>query len=173
MPTDATHMPAIEIRPLPEHSLLTAYAAAGCYTDCYCAEVEGSVSCADFVEAFYTTPLFKTERLILKLAVASPSTDVQARQIAEGTIDRFAAWQLEARTDQQLLMCDIFGSTRSWFMVEPVTGGTSPRTRLYFGSSVTKTAMNRRTFRWLTGFHVLYSKALLTSARRRIGSGRS
>jgi hypothetical protein len=163
-------MPAIESRPLPDHALLARYARAGCYTDCFCTEVKGSISCADYVEAFYTTPLFKAERLILTLAVASPSTDTQARQVATGTIDRFAAWQLEARTDQQLLMCDIFGSTRSWFMVEPVTVGGSPRTRLYFGSAVTKTAMNRRTFRWLTGFHVLYSKALLNAARRRIGS---
>lgn len=153
---------------LPDHALLAAHTRNGGYTDCYCTEVQGAISCADYVEAFYTTPLFKTERLILKLAVSSPSTDAQARQIAKGAIDRFAAWTLEARTDQQLLMCDIFGSTRSWFMVEPVTNGDPPRTRLYFGSAVTKSAMSRPSFRWLTGLHVLYSKALLRSARRRV-----
>lgn len=165
-------MPAIQRCELPEHALLASYARAGAYADCYCTEIDGAISCADYVEAFYTTPLFKTERIILKLAVSSPSTDAQARQIAEGTIDRFAAWTLEARTDQQLLMCDIFGSTRSWFMVEPLNAGGTAHTRLYFGSAVTKAAMNRRTFRWLTGFHVLYSKALLGAARRRIGPDR-
>lgn len=169
--TDVIDMPAIKPCDLPAHALLAAYARNGAYTDCYCAEVKGTTSCADYVEAFYTTPLFKTERLILKLAVASPSSDAQARQIANGTIDRFAAWTLEARTDQQLLMRDIFGNTRSWFMVEPVDANGAAGTRLYFGSAVTKGAMNRRAFRWLTGFHVLYSKALLSAARRRIGSG--
>ena len=165
-------MPAIDTCPLPANALLERYARDGAYTDCYATEVAGTIDCTRYVEAFYTTPLFKTERLILKLAVSAPSTDAQARQVASGDLDRFAAWRVEARAPDQLLMCDMFGSTRSWFMVVPATGSSSARTRLYFGSAVTKTAMNRRMFRWLTGFHVLYSKALLRSARRRIGSGR-
>ena len=161
-------MPPVESHPLPELALLRAYAHAGAYTDCYVADVAGAVAFARYVEAFYTTPLFKLERTILKLAASKPSTDAQARQAADGSIDEFAAWRVEARADDQLLMCDMLGNTRSWFMVEHADDGT--RTRLYFGSAVTTAAMSRPLFRRLLGFHVLYSKALLASARRRVES---
>jgi hypothetical protein len=67
-------------------------------------------------------------------------------------------------------MCDIHGSTRSWFMVEAMNDGAARRTRLYFGSAVVSAAMRRPTFRLLIGLHVLYSKALLLSARRRLAN---
>lgn len=153
---------------MPPPALLARYARDGGYTDCYATEIGGHVALARYVEAFYTTPLFRTERLILRLAISAPSTDAQARQVAGGTIDHFAAWRVEGRAPDQLLMCDLYGSTRSWFMVEPVDDGASPRTRLYFGSAVVAAAMRRPTFRLLMGFHVLYSKALLRSARRRL-----
>src|SRR5690606_34330017 len=137
-------------------------------------EVAGHIDLAHYIEAFYTTPLFRLERLILRLAIRKPSTNAQARQIAAGAIDCFAAWRVEGRAPDQLLMCDLYGSTRSWFMVEPVDAGASPRTRLYFGSAVVAAAMRRPTFRLLLGFHVLYSKALLRSARHRlIGTGQA
>lgn len=160
----------VQPHPLPERALLSAYAHTGAYTDCYVADVAGTIACARYVEAFYTTPLFKLERMILRLAASRPSTDTQARQAADGSIDEFAAWRVEARAGDQLLMCDMLGNTRSWFMVEPADDGT--RTRLYFGSAVTTAAMSRPLFRRLLGFHVLYSKVLLASARRRIESGK-
>ncbi|HTE41110.1 MAG TPA: hypothetical protein VK629_09775, partial [Steroidobacteraceae bacterium] len=79
-----------------------------------------------------TTRLFKLERLILKWAVAKPSIDDQARQVAAGDRDDFAAWTVEQRADDQLLMCDLSNRTRSWFMVGSIPGGT----RLHFGSAV-------------------------------------
>lgn len=162
-------MRPIESCPLPEGALLSAYARADAYTDCYVAEVGGTIGCARYIEAFYTTPLFKLERLILRFAVSKPSTDAQARQLADAQIDTFAAWRVEARTHDQLLMCDLFGNTRSWLMAAPIPGEPM-RTRLYFGSAVTATAMCRPLFGKLLGFHVMYSKALLSSARRRIES---
>jgi len=51
--------------------------------------------------AFYTTLVFKLERLILKLAVSRPSTDAQAKQLAAGSIDEFSAWHVEARSENQ------------------------------------------------------------------------
>lgn len=157
--------------PLPDRALLTRYALSGAHTDCYVTEIDGAIDCARFVEAFYTTALFRAERLILKLAIAAPSTDEQARQVADGAIDRFAAWCVEDRSRDQLLMCDLYGNTWSWFMVERLPGDDRPRTRLYFGSAVTRAAMNRRLFRALLGFHILYSKALLLSARSRLERG--
>ena len=57
------------------------------YTDCYTADISGPVSHAQYVTAFYTTAVFKLERLILKWAVSRPSTDAQAEQMAAGAID--------------------------------------------------------------------------------------
>lgn len=165
----------MSVRPgsLPPEALLQAYADTdGCYTDCYVAETEGAVTLPAYVAAFYTTRLFKLERFILKWTISRPSTDREAAQVAAGQIDRFAAWTVEGRADDQLLMCDIAGRTRSWFMIEP---GAGRGTRLYFGSAVVPVA-DRKTgkrrlgfgFNALLGFHKLYSRALLSAARARL-----
>lgn len=126
--------------------------------------------------AFYTTPLFKIERFILKVALAKGATDDQARQLGAGALDTFAAWRVEKRAENQLLLCDIFGRTRSWLMVESISSSAGPSTRLYFGSAVVpkrRPASGRAEmgfgFGALLGFHKLYSRALLYSARRRLG----
>lgn len=150
--------------PLPDDALLQHYARTGAYTDCFGTDVPGPIPHARYVEAFYTTPLFKLERVILALAVRRPSTDAQARALAEGRLDRFAAWDVEQRAENQLLMCDLFGNTRSWLMVAPTVGGT----RLYFGSAVVPKAMGRGSFTGMLAFHKLYSRALLASARFRL-----
>ncbi|HEY0973226.1 MAG TPA: hypothetical protein VGE57_01890 [Solimonas sp.] len=161
-------------RELPEHALLQRHRDIGAYTDCYAIDVPGTVSLADYVTAFYTTPLFKIERLILRLALGRRSADAQARALATGSGSRFAAWDVEARADDQLLVCEPFGKTCSWFMVETLDAG-APATRLYFGSAVA-TRRNPRTgsyqmaphFRPLNGLHRRYSVALLRAAARRL-----
>lgn len=165
----------IERRPVPHSSLLVRHAGAGGYADCYCTEIDGSFSHAEFVEAFYTTPLFKVERLILRLAASRPSTDAEARQLARGGRDQFAAWSVEARDVNQLLLADYSGSTRSWLMTEAADSGGVARTRLYFGSAVLPrrdAAGGRDSLGWLftalLGFHRMYSRALLAAARRRL-----
>lgn len=166
---------SIQSCPIPEGALLNTYLQEGTYTDCYVTDIQGPVSYAHFVTAFYTTRIFKLERLILKMAVSRPSTDSQATQLADGSINTFAAWHVEARSENQLLMCDFNCRTRSWLMVDPVTGADGIRTRLYFGSAVVP-AKNRRTgelalgpgYRALLGFHRLYSKILLHAARSRL-----
>ena len=157
----------IRPHPLPDASLLRACTGAGHYADCYAADLPHAVSHAQYVEAFYTTWLFKLERWILGWAVARPSTDAQARQLAAGTLDAFAAWSVEQRAPDQLLLRDMFGRTRSWLMVEPLPGGG---TRLYFGSGVGSRRDGRPggAFNLLLGFHKLYSRLLLGAARRRL-----
>ena len=86
-----------------------------------------------FVEAFYTSRVFKLERLILKWLVDKPSTDAEAKELAAGVRDRFAAWTVKIATDQ-LLMCDYMSATRSWLMVAPCEREGLPATRLHFGS---------------------------------------
>jgi hypothetical protein len=151
----------IEKLPLPANALHAAYAAGGAYTDCYSVLIERQVTHAQFVEAFYTTWLFRLERWILSWAVNKPSTDAEARSLAQGRGTAFAAWTLEARAADQLLMCDYLGATRSWLMVAAEGTGT----RLYFGSVVTS---RRPGYRALLGFHKLYSRALLRAARMRL-----
>jgi hypothetical protein len=162
---------------MPEAALLGSYTRSGAFTDCFATEIDGSVSHAQFVRAFYTTWVFRLERVILRWAVARPSTDDEARQVAEGASDSFAAWKVEARGDNQLLMCDFQGRTRSWFMVVPIGTGSGARTRLYFGSAV----VPRRdpvsgarslgpVFGALMGFHKLYSHVLLYAARSRLAA---
>lgn len=159
---------------LPPHALLAKYAEAGAYTDCYTAEVARAVPHAEYVEAFYTGWLFKIERLLLSLFLAKPSTDAQAKQLASGDVCSFAAWRVEGRDVDQLLMCDIGGRTRSWLMVSQWQPSTNS-TRLYFGSAVvpvtsktTGTPGMGRLFKVLLWFHKLYSVALLGSARSRL-----
>ncbi len=166
---------SIEPCPLPDEALLGKYVRSGAYTDCYRTETPGAVTHAQYVSAFYTTLIFKLERVILKWAVSKPSSDAQARELADGTIDKFAAWYVENRCENQLLMCDFQGRTRSWLMVSPVGNGSKIKTRLYFGSAIVP-VQNTNTgrtslglgFRTLLGFHKKYSEILLYSARLRL-----
>ncbi len=154
---------------LPNGALHSKHKASdGYYTDCFETEVDRDVSLSQFVEAFYTSRLFKCERFILKYTIKRQSTDSEAKQIAYGTRTYFAAWMMEDRTETQLLMCDISATTKSWFMVEPLSGGS---TRLRFGSVVCpKTGQKELPplVKPLLRFHDLYSKMLLKGAVRRI-----
>lgn len=161
---------------LPTDALLQRYVGGGNHADCYCIEVDGAASHAAFVEAFYTTAVFRIERLILRLLVARPSTDAQARQLALGTLDSFAAWTVEARAANQLLLADFQGRTRSWLMVAHAAERRA--TRLYFGSAViapvdrsSGEARMGAAFRLLLGFHQLYSRVLLGAAAGRLARG--
>jgi hypothetical protein len=155
---------------LPSTALLQKYAYPGAYTDCYCTEIGRAISLPEYIDAFYTTRVFKLERLILAHVVNKPSTDRDAHQLARAEIGAFAAWTVEARTPDQLLMCDYLRRTRSWLMAVPVVGGT----RLYFGSAVVPVRRKSgeltlgSAYRSLMGFHKLYSRILLSSARSRL-----
>lgn len=166
-------MPSIQPMPLPPNALLADYAARGAFTDCYAAQVARTVSLAEYVEIFYTGRLFKAERWLLGVFLSAHSTDAEARELALGRRDAFAAWRVEARTSDQVLMCDLAGRTRSWLMVSAANGRSG--TQLVFGSAVvprvdpaTGRASMGLAFRLLLGFHAAYSRALLGSARTRL-----
>ena len=161
---------------IPDGALRAAHARDGGYADCYTTQIDGAVSQARYVEAFYTTPLFKLERLVLA-AIARPSNDAQARQLAQGRIDAFAAWTVSTRDETQILLTDFRGQTRSWLMSQPAAGASHPTsaTRLYFGSMVLPAtgrdpgaAALGPGYRALLRFHRGYSVALLASARVRL-----
>jgi hypothetical protein len=161
---------AVSIAALPENALLQRFVASGDYTDCFVAQADTAVALDSYVEAFYTTTVFRAERFLLRWLASLPSTDDEAGEIARGERDSFAAWNLVERSDNQLLMMDVRGQTCSWFMVVPGTSGSA----LYFGSAVmrNKRARAGRDMKWtykaLLGFHKLYSRVLLGAARSRI-----
>ena len=171
-------MPMTVVEPceVPAHALLSKYRDGASYSDCYVAEVPGSVPQSTFVEAFYTTALFKIERALLTWFANRPSTDQGAKQLAQGVTNSFAAWRVEGRDDDQLLVKA--GRTRSWFMVSSSGQGTATgtRTRLCFGSAVIPRvgADGERkfglAFHALIGLHKLYSRALLKAAISRLES---
>jgi hypothetical protein len=135
-PQESATMFSIQRCELTQGALLSKYQHGGAYADCYVTEAARRVSHAEYVEAFYTTILFKVERLLLSWLVSKPSTDVQASQLAAGTLSSFAAWSVEARSANQLLMSDFQGRTRSWLMVSSAENSDFEETRLYFGSAV-------------------------------------
>lgn len=161
-------MSSVYIAKLPTGALLEKYAAdASVYTDCFAVAIAQVVSFDQYVEAFYTTWLFRLERLILGL-FGMRSTDEQARELALAQRTCFAAWQVEARAPNQLLLDA--GRTRSWLMLEPsaVTPGMSQT--LFFGSAVVSGRNGRMglAFKLLLGAHKLYSRLLLKAASRRL-----
>lgn len=158
--------------PLPPGALLAAHARDGVYTDCFATAVAGAVSLAAYLDAFYTTPLFRLERLVLRAAFGIAATDADLRRLADGAAERFAAWRVEARTDEQLLLADIRGRTRSWLMVAPPAGADRDATRLYFGSAVLPADGEAgRGGNLLLALHRRYSVLLLGAARRRLRRG--
>ncbi len=161
---------SVEKCPVPANTMLGKYSSVtGAYVDCYMTEISCRATFPEFTFAFYTTPLFKLERLILKMTVSKPSTDTEARQLADGNIENFAAWTVESRRENEILMCDFLGRTRSWFMVKD----NGAQSQMYFGSAVVpkagKTSLEFG-YRALLGFHQIYSVLLLYFARSRIAS---
>ncbi len=166
-------MKIVACQDLPEASLLAPYRAARAYTDAFHVDVPQTVALPAFIDAFYTTWLFKLERLVLATLVARPSSDAEARALADGQRTRFAAWTVEAHDDRQIVMCDFLHKTRSWLTVEPLHTGT----RLWFGSAIVPErirpdgrAQLGAGFDQLVWFHRLYSRALLKAAARRVAS---
>jgi hypothetical protein len=164
-------------QPVPEDSLLKTYRGGvhperwGRYGDCFCVSVAGVVSLADFVFAFYTSPVFRLERLLLGLAGA-PANDADALALAQGASAAFSMWYVGQRTADQLLMCDRYERTRSWFRAASPDGD---RTLLQFGSAVAAASASPAqargrgsVFRLLLVFHIVYSQLLLSAARSRV-----
>ncbi len=165
---------------VPEDALLKTYRGGlrpecwGKSGDCFAVTVDRVTHLAEFVFAFYTSPVFRIERLILRILAGAPSTDSEARRLAEGSSTSFAIWRVGERTATQLLMCDRYERTRSWFRVMPLNDG---KTLLQFGSTVasgsdhqTRAMARGNLFRLLLKFHVVYSQVLLHVAKRRVMS---
>jgi len=159
--------------PLPPTSLLARLAQQrSAFADAYTLRLPRAVTLPEFVEAFYTTRLFKVERALLAL-FGKPSSDAMARAVARGEAQRLAIWTVEDRAGDELLMHEDSGATRSWFKAQVGEGGG--HTTLWFGSAVVPRrrgaggeARLGGLFQALLGFHRVYSRALLAAAARRL-----
>jgi hypothetical protein len=161
---------------LPASTLLEKLQRNGSYADCFTLTLPIVVTQAQFVEAFYTTRLFKAERLVIRLLAGKCSTDQQAARLAMGTGNSFAVWKVTERTDGELLLTDDTGSTSSWLMAVPEPLSNQLGTRLFFGSAIKPRQPPSpggqpqfgRLFHALLGLHNLYSRRLLEAAAHRL-----
>jgi hypothetical protein len=164
---------------LPDGALLQRYhAMPGAYTDCLGVRISRPATLEDFVGAFYTTGLFKCERALLAL-IGRGGSDRDAKRLAMAEAQTFAAWTVEARSENQILLCDFAGATRSWLMVESAAdpaGGAL----LLFGSAVVPHQKDRAGvsrlglgFDLMLHFHKPYARALLKAAASRLSRTRA
>lgn len=161
---------------LPESTLLAQLRRNGSYADCFTLTLPMAVTQAQFIEAFYTTRLFKTERLILRLLAGKGSTDEQAAELAAGSGSSFAVWQVTERAEGEILLTDETGRTSSWLMAVPNFTSRGSSTRLFFGSAIQPRRAYAtggqpqfgRLFHALLGLHNLYSRRLLEAAAHRL-----
>ncbi|GAB3478076.1 hypothetical protein [Marinomonas epiphytica] len=154
---------------VPDSSLLGAYKKNNAFTDCYVVQLDFPVALADFVEAFYTTRLFKLERKLLALLFDIPSSDEQAHLLSQSISTHFSAWQVESRTPHEIILAA--WQTRSWLCVQPNKDASS--TELYFGSAVLPSHPQGKfglLFHLLGGFHRVYSKCLLSATAKKLST---
>jgi len=150
---------------IPRDGFLQAYVSRG-YTDCFEVMSPVVIDLEGFVEAFYSTWLFKCERLVLGVVLRRAVRQADVIALAKGA-ESFAAWSVEKRDPIQILLCDMAGHTRSYLAVSQKQGGV---TRLVFGSAVVApegqpTGVGMRA---LMPLHRFYSKCLLRLAERKL-----
>lgn len=157
--------------PLPDGALITQQSQnPGYFTDCYSVEVAVSVDLPALIKAFYTTPLFRLERLVLNLTAKGKMCDADVVALSLAKSDRMSVWRVEARCDTEILLNA--GRTKSWLMTVPKGSGT----QLYFGSVVVPEPPKKEggayrlgpVFDSLLSAHGVYSRLLLGSTARRL-----
>ena len=144
--------------PLPADSLLARLRGPECYRDAFRIDLPGRIDLAQYIAAFYASAAFTPERHLLGL-IGRGATRADIAALAEGQAERFAAWSVEARTGNEIVLRDFQNRTCSWLMVEPAGQGA---TKLWFGSGVR--APEGRMVQALMPFHRWYSRRLLASA---------
>lgn len=157
--------------PPPAQSLIAPFGhVEGHYMDAFYTDVPTRQFLRDYVSAFYTTRLFQAERFVLSTLARAPSSDADAMALAAGMTDRFAVWCVEGRSEDELLMADASGRTKSWLHTAPQAEGT----RLWFGSVVVPVIRRGKptlgpVFPTLEALHKIYARLLLKSAARSLG----
>lgn len=156
---------------VPRDGLLDRYVEhPGAYTDCFEVMHPLEADLEAFITAFYTTWLFRLERLVLSVGLRHVIRDAEVHALARGHSTTFAAWRVEDRGGAEILLTDISGATRSYLAVSPKEGGV---TRLIFGSAVMPRAdgtLSPMVQRFMP-VHRFYSRALLRLAEHKLRRG--
>jgi hypothetical protein len=160
---------------IPLGSLTNSYANAGAFVDCYYVDIPKEVTLEHYLEAFYTTPLFKVERTLLSVITCKFALDIEAKALSLGHSERYSIWTVEKRISDQIILRDVTKKTRSWLMVQKPSASKSETTRLMFGSVVIPKEITENgqgkfgiLFHGLSRFHRRYSRALLNAAYKRL-----
>jgi len=161
----------IQATEIPSSALLYGHVERGEYADAFYTDITYSADLSEYIRAFYSSRVMRVERFILKF-IGKPSSADQVEKLATGEISELAVWSVAERRKNEILLPDSYDRTCSWLMVSyPSTG----KTRLHFGTGVHRmrqqgegaTSLNLF-FRATIGFHLLYSKVLLRSARNQL-----
>lgn len=157
----------------PEGALIRRYTTTlGAYSDCFYVDIPAEVTLSDYILAFFSTPIFRMERLILNLLPSGRSNKRCVLDLASGSGKKMASWKTERRDENQLLLAVGNGPIRTWLMVQD-NQLSKHTTRLYFGSAVLPTRITKDghpklafVFRMFLGLHIFYSRLLLWWAAR-------
>lgn len=177
----AASVRAVALETLPHRASILRYRLPGNYVDCFGATLRGTIGVEQLLASFLTAPAFRPERWLLACALDMRSGDGEAQALARGDRQAFAAWSVEERDAEQVLLCDFLGHTRSWFMTEP---GSEPGggivTRVRYGTAIVRRDMHGVAhWGWSLAFwpllplHRLYARILLASTLGRITRGKA
>lgn len=166
-------MASVKTTSLPEESFLQSYQAQdGGYADCFVLEggEPNAPILGDYIFAFFNSPIFRLERVLLKTFLSAPSSTADVEALAFGGGVRLASWQLEERAEDQILLAVKNTPVRTWLMVSPPSPEGGPA-RIYFGTALVPTERDKAgnptipaMYRRFIFFHRAYSKLLLWSA---------
>jgi hypothetical protein len=167
-------MPKVIATELPSYALSASYKKQGAFVDCYYIDIAKDINLDEYIQAFYTTTLFKLERSLLSLATFKRTTDHEAVELSLGKSSRYSIWTVEGRESNQILLRDFTGNTRSWLMVQK-PNQNEIGIRLLFGSVVVPKGVTKNgqgsfgvLFHLFGKFHQIYSQALLSAAYRKL-----
>lgn len=157
---------------IPTTSLLYEYETVkGGYCDCYVVDTQGDANLQNYISVFFETWIFKLELKLLSLFGLNRDRPDQVKQLAEGCVKTFAAWKVEGRTENDLLLAVGTGPIRTWLRVE---AHSENAVRFYFGSALLPLRTDRNGHPRLDAismvllpFHKLYSRILLRAAVRK------
>ncbi|NRB04147.1 MAG: hypothetical protein HRU30_12880 [Rhodobacteraceae bacterium] len=159
------HVIPIEV---PQGSILHRISAeTGAFVDAFEVDLGFAPSLAQVIEAFYSAPAFRIERILLGTFLRTPTSKSDLAALAVGDADKFAVWRVVDRSETTIFLRDKGGRTASWLAVDG--------TRVRFGSAVYPKHPTRNgpadlgwVFKLLLGFHTWYSRWLLASAAKRL-----
>ena len=160
---------------VPSGALSVVYLKQGAFVDCYYIDIPKKVSLSEYIMAFYTSPLFKVERMILSIATIRFALDGEALELSLGKSEKYSIWTVECRQFNQIILRDFTNKTRSWLMVQESSVGGADNTRLFFGSVVVPRKISESgqpifgsLFHMFGRFHQVYSRALLRAAYKKV-----